>query len=235
MTTHPPEDRRVPTDDELRELLARGLAELAEADDRRLTTTWRRVSDELDAEGTAPVTAATRDHSVGPRTEPSSLDERRERRRRRGGGAGRWARFAPMAAAASLALVVGVGAGATLFDDGDAPTTATLATYELEPLGDEGASPVTAQLREEDGVTTVEVDLSTLSSADGGYLEVWLLDPDTGALASLGPARPDNRYIVPSGTEVDVLTALDVSAEPLDGDPAHSGDSLLRGEITWTG
>lgn len=219
---------RPPSDDELRALLRTGQRELADVDDAQLSRRWRAVDDLLDRDETSTTTAGS------PRSAPAG-----------DGGAGiaapppparLWRDRVPMAAVAALALVVGVGAGMLVDDATDEPQGPTpLATYELGQVGgtDAGTTP-TATLTEQDGARTVEVDLDGLPDTDG-FHEVWLLDPDTGALASLGPVRPDGRYVVPDGTDLATLTVLDVSSEPLDGDPTHSGDSLLRGEVIWTG
>lgn len=146
--------------------------------------------------------------------------------------AGRWA---PLALAAAIALVVGVGLGTVLDLRGDsAPSEpVVLASIELDPLAD-GVEPRTASLRQAAGQRTITVELDGLPPTDG-FHEVWLLDPGTGALVSLGPVRADAVYAVPSTVDLVDLSVLDVSAEPQDGDPTHSGESLLRGEVRWTG
>ncbi len=140
--------------------------------------------------------------------------------------------FVPMAAAAAVALVVGVVAGGLLGRSVvEAPTT--LATIQLAPLADT-VEPTTAALQQRPDGRTIQLDLTDLPPTDG-FHEVWLLDPDTGALVSLGPARADGTYVVPATVDLVELPVLDVSVEPRDGDPTHSGDSLLRGDVTWVG
>jgi hypothetical protein len=41
----------------------------------------------------------------------------------------------------------------------------------------------------------------------------------------------EGRFTIPVGLDPDDFALVDVSAEPFDGDPAHSGDSILRGEL----
>lgn len=50
-------------------------------------------------------------------------------------------------------------------------------------------------------------------------------------MVSLGPSRPDGRYAVPSGVDAGRFPVVDVSLEPPDGDPTHSGTSVLRGTL----
>ncbi len=79
----------------------------------------------------------------------------------------------------------------------------------------------------------LQLDLSEddLPDADG-FFEVWLLGEETGSMVSLGPLRGDGRYAIPAGVDIAVFPTVDVSVEPPDGDPTHSGNSLLRGTLS---
>ena len=72
-------------------------------------------------------------------------------------------------------------------------------------------------------------------SADGEFYELWLLN-SADDLVSLGsfdvPASGEIEVTVPvpSGAE-DSFAALDISVEPGDGKPAHSGRSVLRAPL----
>ena len=69
----------------------------------------------------------------------------------------------------------------------------------------------------------------------GDVREVWLIRSDASGLVSLGLLEGDSgRFVVPDGIDLDEFTLVDVSAEPVDGDPAHSGDSIVRGELSET-
>lgn len=139
----------------------------------------------------------------------------------------------PTAAAAAVALVVGVAAGSLVTRNNAASDPTTLATVELDALTAD-AVPTTAALRDGPEGRTISIDLAALPATDG-FHEVWLLNTDTGALVSLGPVRADGTYVVPDTVDLVDLPVLDVSVEPQDGDPTHSGDSVLRGEVTWLG
>lgn len=139
----------------------------------------------------------------------------------------------PLTVAAAVALVIGIGLGTVIDLDGGEQDPTMLASVELEPLT-EDVAPRTATLREDDGGRTITLDLDGLPGTDG-FHEVWLLNPETGALVSLGPVRGDDVYAVPDTIDLVDLSVLDVSDEPRDGDPTHSGASLLRGEVRWTG
>lgn len=138
---------------------------------------------------------------------------------------GVWAGLAA-AAAAVVAVVALATVGPLAGDD-----ARHVAAAELQPFGDADVSAVTGDLVLADGTTELRLDLSALPETDQGFYEVWLLDPEEGRLVSLGPARADGTYALPSGTEVDDFPAVDVSVEPHDGDPGHSGASILRGPV----
>ena len=78
----------------------------------------------------------------------------------------------------------------------------------------------------------IRVDLGDdLQPATGQYLEVWLIQRDFSGMVSLGTVRPDGTYQFPRGLRLADYPIVDVSTEPYDGDPTHSGSSLLRGDL----
>jgi len=126
-------------------------------------------------------------------------------------------------------LLVGAGALVTRLGDSDSPTV--LAASPLERLaGDSGEG--RAELLDDDGSLELQVDTAGLDAGDG-FLEVWVIDRDVTKLISLGPLRADGRYDLPAGFDAEAYPIVDVSVEPIDGNPAHSGDSVLRGELRF--
>lgn len=65
-----------------------------------------------------------------------------------------------------------------------------------------------------------------------GYYEVWLVNPDTMRMFSVGTLGDSSGALLPLPPKVDLqaYSVVDVSAEQFDN--AHSGDSLLRGTLT---
>ncbi len=176
----------------------------------------------------AVLAEVARDRPV-PTTGPAPAVPVQRRTRRPVGRA-----LATVGAAAAL-LAVGVLAGLGLGGTGGGAAGDVVATAELRTLVDD-APGGTAVLREVDGVPVVDVDLGDRSddADDAGataYEEVWLLDPD-GGLVSLGVLAGGRGTFTapPAALEVDGVQ-VDVSREPLDGSPAHSGDSLVRGAL----
>ncbi len=59
-----------------------------------------------------------------------------------------------------------------------------------------------------------------------------LLDLDTGDLISLGVLNGTaSDFELPDGLDLRDYPTIDVSRKSLDGDPAHSTDSIARGEL----
>ncbi len=60
-----------------------------------------------------------------------------------------------------------------------------------------------------------------------------MIDEGVTRLVSLGPLRPDGTYDLPDTIDPRDFPVVDVSVEPVDGDPTHSGDSRLRGTLEF--
>jgi hypothetical protein len=70
-----------------------------------------------------------------------------------------------------------------------------------------------------------------------GYHAVWLIDPESGEMVAIGvlpgtAGTASGVFPLPPGLDLDTFDLVDVSDEPLDGDPTHSGNSLLRGTLS---
>jgi anti-sigma-K factor RskA len=136
--------------------------------------------------------------------------------------------------AASIAAVLGVGVGAVaLLLNGDSREVVVTAT-QLTSDGLDGAPEGLygdASVIDTGSGQIIQVDIGDLRPASGEFLEVWLIRPDVSGMVSLGTARPDGRYELPPGLRLADFPVVDVSTEPYDGDPVHSGASLLRGVL----
>ena len=83
-----------------------------------------------------------------------------------------------------------------------------------------------------DGSRVVRVELDVPESHDG-YTEVWLISSDATRLISLGTVEGSSgTFSIPAGVDLSIYDLVDVSAEPIDGDPTHSGDSIVRGQLS---
>jgi anti-sigma-K factor RskA len=133
-----------------------------------------------------------------------------------------------VAAAAALALVALGAAGGALIAGGGGGAVAGR-EVALAPVGDgpRGAH-ADARLRS----ATMHLSVSGLPPVGrGGFYEVWMLR-DPKHLVAVGSFRvgPDGRARVdlPVTASSRRFPVLDISREPADGDPAHSGHSVLR-------
>lgn len=140
----------------------------------------------------------------------------------------RW--LAPaLLAAAGIVLVAG-SAVAIIVQQGTSPTV--LAEAELDPLPDWAGSSGDARVEEAQGGGRDLVVTTSGSTGAEGYREVWLISPDLTGLVSLGVLEGrTGTFSIPAGVDLADYPIVDVSQEPLDGNPAHSGDSIVRGTV----
>jgi len=140
-------------------------------------------------------------------------------------------------AAATGALVGGAVVWAAVVS-GTGGSTGTsqqlVAQAVLDPLpgvADVAQSGQAEVLESADG-QVIRVDARALPARDGFY-EVWLIDSDVTRLVALGalPAGSVGTFTVPPGVSIEDFPVVDISLEPLDGDPAHSKESLMRGVL----
>jgi anti-sigma-K factor RskA len=139
----------------------------------------------------------------------------------------RW--VAPLAAVAAATVVVAGAAGIWAVLRPAPPTVLAEATLDPFP-GWPDALGEAVVAEQSDGARVVDV---TLTAPDaGGFREVWLISSDASQLVSLGVLRgSEGSFTIPDGLDLGRFALVDVSEEPFDGDPAHSGDSIVRGEL----
>ena len=149
----------------------------------------------------------------------------------------------PLAAAAMIGAIVG-GAAMTgmAVNQNNAPiaqpsaTSSIVSTTALQPLPEGGrdtTSTGNAAVGSTDSGKALEVSTAGLEQTDG-YYEVWLIDPDTMKMFSIGSIAAgdqDSVLPIPAGVDLDQYSVVDISDEPLNGDPTHSKVSVLRGQL----
>lgn len=182
---------------------------------------WERVSSDLAASsGIAPAAgggAESGDAPADPATRPRSR-----------GSVGRLRSPLPWLAAAAAVVVVVAGALSWSLRSDD---PAVVARVELELLGEAGEG--TATLTERDGTFHLRLATGNLDVGDDTFVEVWIINPEVTEMYSLGPLRRDGRYELPAGIDPAAFPIVDISIEPFDGDPTHSGNSVLRGRLEF--
>lgn len=137
-----------------------------------------------------------------------------------------------LAAAAAVAVGAVVGAGAvTLVQRNGDGAEEQVTAIALDPLAGNDASGRAEIVLQDDGSRVVLLELDA-PQLDDAYYELWLIDRDVVGMVPLGVARAgSNTFEVPDGLELGEFPLVDVSVEPLDGNPEHSGVSVARGEI----
>jgi hypothetical protein len=139
-----------------------------------------------------------------------------------------WRRRTAWVAVASFLLGVGGTVVALNLTDRE-PEAPVVATAVLEPLPGQAVTG-TAAVHQVDGGRVLQVELD--DPGESGFLEVWLLDADAQRLVSLGVLDgAEGAFDLPPGRDIGEFPVVDVSDEPYDGDPAHSGDSIVRGTL----
>jgi Anti-sigma-K factor rskA, C-terminal len=145
------------------------------------------------------------------------------------------------AVAALVALVAGVGIGLGVGAVGGAPGAgppSSTVVAQLQPIGPlDPAASGTLTATERAGVRTMAVRLTRVPDTAGAdYLEVWLMNGAGTEIVALGALTRDDTgytgsFTVPSNLPMAQLDLVDVSAERYDGNPGHSGVSILRGTL----
>ena len=148
-----------------------------------------------------------------------------------------------LAAAAAATVLVAAGAvtlNATRSDSGSeilAKAELTWDSATFDPIGADATA--TAELISDESGYAIDFERMRLPEtlSNGEELELWLIQPDAendpAALVSLGTidAASTTIFDVPDGFDPDDYFVVDISVEPADGNPAHSGRSILRGPL----
>lgn len=173
------------------------------------------------------VWAAIRDQFEPTQSEPtqSPVVDVRDRAPRR---PGRWTTILIAAIVGVLVGAIGLAAIRAV----NPPEVRVEAEAPLTPLPGKSGSG-RAELLRADGEERLRVDLTGLPAPAEADLEVWLINTDGKRMTSLGSLRdaaggtlPVPGWLIPAGYRI-----VDVSVEPRDGDPLHSGDSEVRGTL----
>jgi anti-sigma-K factor RskA len=178
---------------------------------------WQRIADELDLHAATPEAAPPT--ATPTPTPPSTRKPRRARLL--------WV------LAASLVLLAGIGITAWGLSTTLRPTEIAAASLQAFPdhPGAEGTADVE---KARNGTLSLHVTLRSAPKPDS-YREVWLIRNDAAALISLGILEDSTgTFPIPEGVDLAEYSLVDVSVEPVDGNPSHSGDSIVRGELRFS-
>ena len=132
-----------------------------------------------------------------------------------------------VAAAVVLGLVIGGGLLLSAGESDNVVASTALTNEGLSPLGAESSG--NAEIIRRGDSCWLHLDLSNVPDEPTSYVEVWLIDRQVEGMISLGPFHGDGDYAIPSGVDPAEYPIVDVSIEPADGVPTHSGVSIVRG------
>ncbi len=172
---------------------------------------WARISDEVAS-----------DEALADPFGPTRRTAQPERRRPRVG----WLVGAAAAGAALGVLGGQVAAYVT------APVSEVVARARLDTLDTVEQRGEATLLRGRDGYA-LQLGVQGMDAGDD-LLEVWLINTDGTRMVSVGilpNTATDGSFSVNSGLFEQGYRIVDISREPLDDRPQHSGNSLLRGEL----
>jgi hypothetical protein len=148
-------------------------------------------------------------------------------------GRRRWITIAAIAAILAIGAAVGGVGAALLLQNQRQPQPKVLTEATLEALpGWSGSTGQAIVEKAASGQRAVIVIVSE-SRPVAGYEEVWLISSDLKRLISIGVlSGQQGRFDIPADVNLKEYPIVDVSDEKLDGDPAHSGDSIVRGTLS---
>ena len=131
---------------------------------------------------------------------------------------------------AAAGLVVGLLTGRAVWDEAPPPAT-RVAQAELGTLDTQQRLGEAAVVRTDSGVR-LEVATSDALDAGDGYLEVWLINRDGKRMVSIGVLDAETGlFPISQDLLAQGYVVVDISREPFDDQPEHSGDSLVRGTL----
>lgn len=136
-----------------------------------------------------------------------------------------------LALTAAVAAFVFGATGSFLLRHAD-PGRELVSSAQLAPVGIIDATG-TAVLTSTAAGQRLSVDVPGLMSGSG-YYEVWMTTPDSTTMLAIGALGSDlhGDFSLPHGVSGTTYPIVDVSYEQVDGNPAHSLVSVVRGTLT---
>lgn len=103
----------------------------------------------------------------------------------------------------------------------------------LSPLDDSDKHLGQAWLVREDGHLRLRVETTPISRQPGHYIEVWLINRDLKRMLTVGILASGDRGTFPVDQAAidEGYDIVDLSIEPFDDQPAHSGATIMRGAL----
>lgn len=182
---------------------------------------WPRIEQQVPGAGSAPNLAAVVDagSDAADHSDPAA---RLRSRLRRG---------LIIGVAAMVGVIAGVLGTITVTDLNNRDHVVERVRLHALP-GKSGGG--TAQLIKDNGVAMLRVAVE-VPADPGAFHELWLINRDGRRMQDLGVLPPSGQASYPLPpvlrTGLRGYTIVDVSIEPFDGNPAHSHNSVVRGQL----
>jgi len=188
-----------------------------------------------DRPAAAPQSSATAAAAESPATRPlvavpSPADEPAETPERLDRPTPSRRRVLSLALAAGLALLAGIGG--TLAWQQFTSNDTVISSAPLEPLPAwSGAAGVATLEEDAAGNKILVITMETPRPVDG-IQQVWLADSTATKMTPIGPlSQPGQRFVLPEDLDVSRFPLIDISVQQPGGNPAHSGNSIVRGTL----
>jgi anti-sigma-K factor RskA len=133
----------------------------------------------------------------------------------------------------SVLVVSGAATALALRQAPSTPLSAPVANAALHPITAHPGASGSVAVFAEGATRSLHVDARHLPEpAAQRYYEVWLLDPATNKMLPMGVLSPSGRgeYGI-SANIMSGYSAVDISLQTNDGNPAHSRTSVLRANL----
>lgn len=140
-------------------------------------------------------------------------------------------RTALLVAAGVITGALGTAAGLSLLRR-DTPEDVVQQAV-LSPLEDSDKDLGRAWLVRESGQLWLRVETTPIERQPGHYIEVWLINRDLARMVTVGILSAGDRGMFPIDDAViqEGYVIVDLSIEPFDDQPAHSGNTVMRGAL----
>jgi hypothetical protein len=137
-------------------------------------------------------------------------------------------------AIAVAALVLGVGGGIALTSLQPAPQAQVVAAATLQAFPEWPKAQGKAEIETTAaGQRELVVTLTSVPASEAGFREVWIMSSSLKKLISVGVLVGESgRFSLPEGISTGAYPVVDISEQPDNGSPAHSGNSIVRGTLT---
>jgi hypothetical protein len=139
-------------------------------------------------------------------------------------------RLTGVVAGVAAAVLIAVGVGTFLVRSDSSPSGSVVASAALKPIDAPASATGSIEAVAIGDSRTLTVDTRDLKTLSGQHFyEVWMLNPSTQKMLPVGVLPPSGSGTYSMGASIMAgYSAVDISLQTNDGNPAHSTTSVLR-------